>query len=175
MVTGGEDSTIKIWRDITEKLKLEEEEKVHSKMEAEQELQNLLQQKKYTKAIGLAIRLEQPFRALNMFKDLLMEEEALEKIDQIVKGLKEYQVESLLDFICDWNTNAKHSFASQTVLSIILKTRTPDELLGYPRIKEILEALLPYTERHFDRMNNLVQQTHFVNYTWESMKMSSID
>ena len=34
----------------------------------EQELQNLLQQKKYTKAIGLAIRLEQPFRALNMFK-----------------------------------------------------------------------------------------------------------
>ncbi|XP_066919285.1 transducin beta-like protein 3 isoform X2 [Clytia hemisphaerica] len=175
MVTGGEDSTIKIWMDITEKLKLEEEEKVHSKMEAEQELQNLLQQKKYTKAIGLAIRLEQPFRALNMFKDLLMEEEALEKIDQIVKGLKEYQVESLLDFICDWNTNAKHSFASQTVLSIILKTRTPDELLGYPRIKEILEALLPYTERHFDRMNNLVQQTHFVNYTWESMKMSSIE
>ena len=25
-----------------------------------------------------------------------------------------YSLESLLGFICDWNTNAKHSFASQT-------------------------------------------------------------
>lgn len=93
---------------------------------SEQELNNLLQQKKYTKAIGLAIRLEQPFRALKMFKgqiqnifryqfyffinqcyfiilqhfclDLLLEASALEKITQIVEKLNDYQV-GRLDFI----------------------------------------------------------------------------
>ena len=38
----------------------------------EQELANLLLQKKYLKAIGLAITLEQPFRVLNIMKGMFL-------------------------------------------------------------------------------------------------------
>jgi len=38
----------------------------------EQELSNLIQQKKYLKAIGLAITLEQPHRLLNILKGMIL-------------------------------------------------------------------------------------------------------
>ena len=37
----------------------------------EQELQNLLHHKKYLKALGLAISLDQPFRVLSVIKGML--------------------------------------------------------------------------------------------------------
>lgn len=170
IISGGSDSTVKIWKDVTEKLMVEEEEKANLKLENEQELSNLIQNKQFEKAIGLALRLEQPFRVLGIFKDIL-DKDALQ-IQDIISQLDNEQLSKLLSFVCHWNTNSKHASVSQFVLSAVLKEKGADELLEFTNIKEIIESLLPYTERHYERISQLVQQSLFVTYTWESMKLS---
>ncbi|CAB4012315.1 Transducin beta 3 [Paramuricea clavata] len=172
MLTGGVDSVLNIWKDVTE----EEEETarmaVEDQLMKEQELSNLLQRKQFTKAISLALTLEQPLRTLNVIKDILFEEQGEEELARTLKDLRDDQIDVLLKFLCDWNTNAKHSRVSQLVLSLILKQHSPTWLTERPEIKERIEALLPYTERHMERMNRLLQQSMFLEYTWQSMKLA---
>lgn len=173
MLTGGVDSVLNIWKDVTE----EEEETariaVEDQLMKEQELSNLLQRKQFTKAISLALTLEQPLRTLNVIKDILFEEQGEEELARTLKDLRDDQIDVLLKFLCDWNTNAKHSRVSQLVLSLILKQHSPTWLTERPEIKERIEALLPYTERHMERMNRLLQQSMFLEYTWQSMKLET--
>lgn len=174
IVSGGADSTVKFWKDITEQTVKEEEEKQTTLVLREQSLHNLLQEKKFDKAIGLATTMNQPFTVLNIFKDMLYQTNKEVLLENVIRNLQGDQIETLLTFICDWNTSAKHSYASQTVLMHILKLKTPDELLELSNMKETIESMLPYTERHCKRVNRLLQQSMFVDYTSESMKLSSI-
>ncbi|XP_057308585.1 transducin beta-like protein 3 [Hydractinia symbiolongicarpus] len=174
IVSGGADSTVKFWKDITEQTVKEEEEKQTTLVLREQTLRNLLQEKKFDKAIGLATTMNQPFTVLNIFKDMLYQTNKEVLLGNVIRNLQGDQIETLLTFICDWNTSAKHSYASQTVLMHILKLKTPNELLELSNMKETIESMLPYTERHCKRVNQLLQQSMFVDYTLESMKLSSI-
>lgn len=173
MVSGGADSVLNIWKDVTE----EEEEQLRISTEEqlikEQELLNLLHRKQFAKAVALALTLEQPLRTLNVLKDILVEENGKEELSKTLRDLRDDQVDIILRFLCNWNTNAKHSHVSQTVLSMILKQHSPTWLTDRPEMRERIEALLPYTERHFERMNRLLQQSMFVDYTWDAMKLSS--
>ncbi|XP_031561382.1 transducin beta-like protein 3 isoform X2 [Actinia tenebrosa] len=173
LLSGGADSVINIWKDVT----LEEQQQAHEESEKtilmEQELSNLLYDKKYIDAVGLAITLDQPWRVLKIFKDMLLSQEGREQLEHTIKALREDQIDAVVRYIVDWNTNAKNTHTSQTVLSIILKSKSPYDLMERPNIKETIEAILPYTERHMRRMNRLLQQSEFLEYTWQRMKLSS--
>ncbi|XP_028405987.1 transducin beta-like protein 3 [Dendronephthya gigantea] len=173
MLSGGVDSVLNIWKDVTE----EEEETarmaVEDQLMKEQELSNLLQRKHFTKAISLALTLEQPLRTLNVIKEILFEDQGQDELSRTLQNLKDYQIDALLKFLCDWNTNAKHSRVSQLVLSMILKQHPPNWLVERPEMRERIQALLPYTERHLERMNRLLQQSMFLEYTWQSMKLGT--
>eukprot|EP00112_Aurelia_sp_Birch-Aquarium-sp1_P018301 Seg435.11 transcript_id=Seg435.11/GoldUCD/mRNA.D3Y31 product="Transducin beta-like protein 3" protein_id=Seg435.11/GoldUCD/D3Y31 len=173
LVTGGSDSVLNLWKDVTEEEKLMEEAKNDELILKDQELSNLLGEKKYIKAIGLAITLDRPFRVLSIIKELLEKANGEHEIEKVIEGLREDQIDSLLKLMRNWNTNAKHCRATQTVLSIVLKTKSPDDLANLSNMKESVEALLPYTERHFNRLNRLLQQSTFLDYTWQSMKLTT--
>ena len=68
VATGSGDSNITIWRDTTEEKTIKKAEEEEKRIEDEQLLSNLLLKGKYKKALGLAIRLDQPFRALSIIK-----------------------------------------------------------------------------------------------------------
>ena len=173
MLTGGVDSVLNIWKDVTEEDEQTARMAIEDQLMKEQELSNLLQRKQFTKAISLALTLEQPLRTLNVIKEILFEEKGEEQLSKTLQNLRDDQIDVLLKFLCDWNTNAKHSRASQLVLSLILKQHSPKWLVERPEMKERIEALLPYTERHLERMNRLLQQSMFLEYTWQSMKLES--
>jgi len=175
LVSGGADSTIKFWRDITDETVAKQLKEEEVKMEREQEMSNLIQMKQFDKAVELALMLNHPRRAFKVFQQILNDASGTSILEDVVTRLENSYLQSLLDYLCEWNTNARNSFASQSILSIVLRMRSYDELLDLPRAKEIIEALLPYTERHYDRVNRLVQQSMFVNYSWECMKLSSFD
>ncbi|XP_022093609.1 transducin beta-like protein 3 isoform X2 [Acanthaster planci] len=173
LVSGGADSNIFIWKDITEIEQEEEMEKEEDQILKEQELSNLLHEKKYLKAIGLAITLNQPFRVLTIMKNLLDESDGEKKLEKTMKRMRQDQIESVLGFCKHWNTNSKHCHTAQTVIAVILRHVTPDDLMTFSTMQETLEGLIPYTERHFERMNRLLQQAMFVEYTWQRMRRAT--
>lgn len=82
-------------------------------------------------------------------------------------------------------------FFSYSVLSHVLKSHTLEQLMKFGGLHSILEGLIPYTERHFQRLSRLLQvylciECHyiftgnntlfaqlsmFVDYTWQCMKL----
>ncbi|CAG8602427.1 5535_t:CDS:2 [Racocetra fulgida] len=143
VVSGGADSLINLWEDCTieemEKRVREEEEQILK----EQDLANYLLKKDYKNAISLAMSLNQPFRLLNLFTEILdnrAEDTSItgsESIDKIIATLSKEDIEKMLIYIRDWNTNAKYFRTAQTILHAILKTFSSDELLEINGIKEV--------------------------------------
>ncbi|XP_066291530.1 transducin beta-like protein 3 [Branchiostoma lanceolatum] len=173
VVSGAADSNIIMWKDVTEEEEQEEKTKTEELILKEQELSNLIHEGRFLKAIGLAITLEQPYRVLTIVTDILKNPEGKSQLEKTLKKLREDQIDSVLKFVVQWNTNSRNCHQAQAVLSIILKNFPPDQLAQFPSIKTAIEGLVPYTERHFQRLNRLQQQAMFVEYTWQQMRTAT--
>ncbi|KAK7940314.1 hypothetical protein WMY93_003640 [Mugilogobius chulae] len=171
MVTGSADSTITVWQDVTEVELAEEQAKQEDQILKQQELSNLLHEKKYLKALGLAISLDQPHTVLMVIRAIWQAEKSKELLEKTVLKLRPDQKESLLRYCVVWNTNARNCLPAQAVLQILLTHLPPLELLQFQGTRAHLEGLIPYTERHMQRIGNLMQSSMFLNYMWQKMRV----
>ncbi|GCB65610.1 hypothetical protein scyTo_0013479, partial [Scyliorhinus torazame] len=171
VVTGATDSCIVIWKDVTEIELAEEQAKQEEQILKQQELSNLLHEKKYVKALGLAISLNQPQTVLTVIKAILGESNGQVRLESTILKLRQDQKESVLKFCIIWNTNSKNCHEAQSIIQILLRNETPEQLLQYNGIKAALEGLIPYTERHFQRLSRLFQASMFLDYMWQSMRL----
>uniref|UniRef100_A0A3Q3W174 U3 small nucleolar RNA-associated protein 13 C-terminal domain-containing protein n=1 Tax=Mola mola TaxID=94237 RepID=A0A3Q3W174_MOLML len=80
--------------------------------------------------------------------------------------------ESLLQYCAVWNTNARNCQDAQVVLQVLLTHVPPEELLQYQGARNHLEGLIPYTERHMQRIGRLLQASMFLNYMWQKMRVA---
>lgn len=172
MVTGSADSNITVWLDVTEVELAEEQAKQEDQILKQQELSNLLHEKKYLKALGLAISLDQPHTVLTVIKAIRQGEESRELLEKTVLKLRVDQKESLLRYCVIWNTNARNCQDAQAVLQVLLTHLPPEELLQYQGARTHLEGLIPYTERHMQRIGRLLQASMFLNYMWQKMRVA---
>lgn len=167
IITGGSDSKLVKLKDVTserqEKMAKEREELVLQ----EQELVNLLKDKKLIKALKLALRMERPLHVLKIVKEVL--KGGSNKLCETLKEINQTQKESLLKFAAEWNTNNKNCHAAQLVFNIL----APEIISGnlkMPALVSFVEGALPYTERHFERLTNLLQDLNFITYTVNCMQ-----
>ncbi|GAB6032629.1 Transducin (beta)-like 3 [Chamberlinius hualienensis] len=174
-ISGGGDSNIIIWKDVSEIEKEEEMKKREDLILQEQELSNLIQKKDYFKALALTLTMEQPFRALNIITEILYLPDGEVTFLKTFEQFRPDQIDCILRFAVSWNQNSKHCKEAQTVVNLVLKTMTTEELLALPNIRSNLEGLIPYTERHCQRTDRLLQQATFIDYTWRKMKMACED
>ncbi|XP_076046219.1 transducin beta-like protein 3 [Oratosquilla oratoria] len=162
IISGAEDSTLVLWKDVTQ----EEREKVFEKAAAEakeeQTLANLIQDKKWTEALGLAIQMNRPMCALTTLKTILNDEP--NQLPPVVQNLRDDQLSALLRYMAQWNTKTKNSREAQTILNILLRNRLPEELEALDGWKEAVEGLLPYTERHYKRTMALHRAGSILQY-----------
>eukprot|EP01117_Protostelium_nocturnum_P020075 TRINITY_DN887_c0_g2_i1.p1 TRINITY_DN887_c0_g2~~TRINITY_DN887_c0_g2_i1.p1 ORF type:complete len:845 (-),score=185.07 TRINITY_DN887_c0_g2_i1:138-2672(-) len=180
-ISGGADSKIHVWNDISVQ---EQEEKIRMTEEIllkQQELNNYLVSKDYKKAIKLAFALDQPNRIFSIFEEIVNDSEAsiiesnptfqqkLSCMESIVTGFGISQLAKCLEYIRDWNTNAKKSLLAQGLLNVILTKIPVSKLQKVSHFKEIVEGLLPYTERHFQRSQTLLQKSYLIDYTLQRM------
>ncbi|XP_037544273.1 transducin beta-like protein 3 [Nematolebias whitei] len=172
MVTGSADSNITVWEDVTEVELAEEQAKQEDQILKQQELSNLLHEKKYLKALGLAISLDQPHTVLTVIKAIRQGEGSHELLEKTVLKLRVDQRESLLRYCVVWNTNARNCQDAQAVLQVLLTHLPPEELLQYQGARAHLEGLIPYTERHMERIGRLLQASMFLNYMWQKMRVT---
>lgn len=167
-VTAGTDGRIVIWKDVSEERRMEEESKVKKQMQEEQTLSNLLEQDRLQEALEFALGLARPYCALKVIDKLSDRDElmsALTKLDM-------QRVQTLLDFVTQWNTNSRTSLASQSVLNCLLRIIPPEELLRLPNIRSTVESLIPYTKRHMERLNKARQDVSLLNFTWNQMRLN---
>lgn len=171
-ITGGSDSKLVKLKDVTiekrEKMAKEREEMILQ----EQELINLLHDKKMVKALKLAIRMNRPLHVLKIVNEVL--KGGNEKLRETLKEINNTQKESLLRFATEWNTNNKNCHAAQLVFNIL----APEVIAGslrVPALASFIEGALPYTERHFERLTNLMQDLNLITYTVNCMQPHAVE
>ena len=121
-------------------------------------------------------------------------------VDEVIRTLGGSDLAKLLRFVRDWNTNAKTSTVAQKVLLTIVKLRSADEIIqafsdetderifaeggeassqppttGRTALKELVDALIPYSERHLSRIEKLVQDSYVVDYILGEMDDGMFD
>uniref|UniRef100_A0A1L8DGY2 Putative wd40-repeat-containing subunit of the 18s rrna processing complex n=1 Tax=Nyssomyia neivai TaxID=330878 RepID=A0A1L8DGY2_9DIPT len=165
--SGGSDSRLLQWKDVTEEKKTEERQKVQETVLQEQELNNLLHQRKYLKALQIAIRLEKPQMTLKIVKSII--EAQVEGLEGTIDGLNDMDKETLLNHATKWNTNSKNCRPAQLVVNILLKNMLAGSFRPSGAAK-LVETLLPYTDRHLRRVTEYMKDLNFVEYTLKSMQ-----
>ncbi|RPD82176.1 WD40 repeat-like protein [Lentinus tigrinus ALCF2SS1-7] len=117
-------------------------------------------------------------------------------VDEVLRTLPGADLARLLRYVRDWNANARTSVVAQRVLHAIVKLRpaedlarafdeeaalnvvvaggtegavAPSEGRGATALKEIVDALIPYTERHLTRMEKLLQDSYVVEHLLSEM------
>ncbi|KAF8360412.1 hypothetical protein PRIPAC_87335 [Pristionchus pacificus] len=168
-VTAGSDGRILVWEDATELLQKEEMERQMKHQKEVQTLDNLMADERYKDALKYALGLDRPHCALKVVIFLTEKGE----LGEAILDLEKNELLVLLQFTVKWNTNTKNSHAAQMVLQSILLQTAPESLLEIPGIGGILAELLPYTKRHYDRLNKSRQDVSLLNFYWKQMRVAN--
>jgi len=198
VLTGGSDSVLCVWNDVSAQDIEEAEATRETFVLQEQQLNNLVRQRHWRKAIRMALVLEQPRKCLSIVQDLLLQEanQKAEKPDEEVPLSAELPalmtdlaaeppadapepaegeltndalLTRLLLYIRDWNTHARSAHVAQTLLSHILRTVPPARLLANRTLLQQQTALTLYAERHFARIDKLLTKSFLMDHMLASM------
>ncbi|KIW72018.1 hypothetical protein PV04_00242 [Phialophora macrospora] len=116
-------------------------------------------------------------------------------VDAVLAGLDRTQLFQMLEHVRDWNTNARTAPVAQRILHCVLKSypkstfvdmardkklvgaagggdgagRRGGRARGSAGMQELLRALEVYTERHFKRVEDLVDESYLIEYTLREM------
>ncbi|KAH9951002.1 WD40 repeat-like protein [Amylocystis lapponica] len=111
-------------------------------------------------------------------------------VDEVLRTLAPADLARLLRYVRDWNATARTSGIAQRVLHAVLKLRAAEDIStafsddsalaavedstgalvkkgagsGATALKDWVEAMIPYTERHLTRMDRLLQESYVVDY-----------
>ncbi|KAJ0989940.1 hypothetical protein J5N97_008296 [Dioscorea zingiberensis] len=171
LATGGTDATVNLWHDCTA---ADKEEAFHKEEEAilrGQELENAVSDSDYAKAIQLAFELRRPHKLFDLFSELFRIGGDGEPIGKAISTLGKEELRLLLEYIREWNTKPKLCHVAQFVLQRFFRIFPPEEILEIKGIGELIEGILPYSKRHFTRMDRLVRSTFLLDYTLSQMSV----
>lgn len=167
IVTGGSDSILARWKDVTEEKKLEkakENEKLALQL---QQLSNYMHDDQLLKALKLALELDRPQQVLNIIKSLIRKQDT--HLSDTIYQLPTEQKESLMKVATAWNTNSRNCQPAQLVLNILINDVQSGNFKPVA-LRSTVEGALPYTERHFRRLTQLLEDLQFVKYTIDCMQ-----
>eukprot|EP01018_Ginkgo_biloba_P035898 Gb_13772 [translate_table: standard] len=171
LASGGSDSLVNLWHDCTaadeEEALLKEEEGTMK----DQDLANALADTDYVKAIQLAFELQRPYKLLNVFTELYSKGHAEDQIHKAIHALGKEQLRLLLEYVREWNTKPKFCHVAQFVLFHLFSVLPPTEIIELRGIRELMEGLIPYAQRHYSRIDRLLRSTFLLDYTLSSMSV----
>lgn len=179
--TAGADSVVNFWRDCTEEV-LEAQRAEHDrKILRKHELDAHIRNGEYRKALDAAFALGHPRQVLQIL-DALRENKSggegftEDPLVEVVASLSEDNLRTLFTYVVDWNTSVKHAATAQAVLNAVFHTYSfarLKEVLRPAALKQALEALIPYTQRHMAHCDTLLQRSRIIDYTYATF--SSLD
>ncbi|CAD7012185.1 transducin beta-like protein 3 [Ceratitis capitata] len=163
--SGGADSKLIQWQDVTTICRNEEIEKRAELAQQEQTLQSLLHQRQnLKKAFMLALRLGKPKTTYNIISDYVCQRDT-EPVRELVRALNSDQRVTLMEHTKAWTTNSRHCKIANLVLHYLLSDciAAPAEH-GVPGMRNVVEVLTPYLQRHHRRVNELTKELMFLEF-----------
>lgn len=162
-----------MWKNITDEVREKEDLKTKDSIESEQNLANMMQRKNWVKALKIAIRLGHPLRCLNILKEILLEKGSVSGLVESLTELRQDQLLELFNYAVHWNTNSKHYIVAQCVVRAIFETIPYEEVSQLTDFRAKLEKMVPYAERHSERLVRLQQFSTFADFVYEHVKLPS--
>ncbi|KAJ8762065.1 hypothetical protein K2173_006667 [Erythroxylum novogranatense] len=169
--TGGGDAVVNLWYDSTALCKEEAFRKEEEKVLRGQELENAVLDADYVKAVQLAFELRRPHKLFELFAECCRKKDMDKQIAKALHALGKEELHVFFEYIREWNTKPKLCHVAQYLLFQIFKNFPPAEILEIRGIQELLEGLIPYSQRHFSRIDRLVRSTFLVDYTLNGMSV----
>merc|ERR1712150_47716 len=102
-------------------------------------------------------------------KDLSKGTQSLETLQSHIKGWQISRVSQVLRYCRDWNTRARNSHVAMLTIKAIVTTIPAARLASVEGLPEILSGIVPYAERHFQRIDKLHASSYFIDFTLHSM------
>lgn len=177
-VTAGSDAVVCVWEDCTAEVEEGKKAEMDSRALQEQKLESQLRTGKFSQALETAFALNHPRHVLQILKSIIdsagptvgdegeEEGEKVPTLHELVGKMTKEHLRLLVGFAVDWNTTVKHCDTAQLVLNAIFRSVGPTKLKeAVPNLKQILEALIPYTERHLKHADHLLQRSRILDYT----------
>jgi U3 small nucleolar RNA-associated protein 13 len=185
LISGGGDSVITFWQDTTSATLEAATTAETERVELDQKLQNYAYAGNYREAIVLALQMDQPARLLSLFKSVTETEmpdqdslSGLNSVDNVLASLADEQLYKLLLRLRDWNTNVRTAPVAQKILWVVVKSYSASRLAALrPQgkvgakgsLKDILDAVRVYSERHYKRVEELVDESYLLDFTLREM------
>jgi U3 small nucleolar RNA-associated protein 13 len=95
---------------------------------------------------------------------LLFDQNWSKKLDSYLLAVNENERKQLLVFLKEWNTNSRHCYLCQLCFNAFLRLFPMKKLLLINEFKEFLSGFHAYTERHYQRINRLLQSSYYISY-----------
>ncbi|KAF2730412.1 small nucleolar ribonucleoprotein complex subunit [Polyplosphaeria fusca] len=185
LVSGGGDSVITFWEDTTSATLEAATTAETERVELDQRLQNFAYAGNYREAITLALQMDQPGRLFTLFKTVVETEApdhdsmcGLKAVDEVIAHLGDEQLYKLLLRLRDWNTNVRSAPVAQKILWTVVKSYPASRLASLKpagkigakgSLKDILDVIKAYSERHYRRVEELVDESYLLDFTLREM------
>ena len=138
-----------------------------------------LKKRDFKSALIVALDLDQSFKCLEIFTILSKNPTSSDSVsgdkalDGFLTNLQETPIIllRLLKFILQYTTSPKHTATIQPILSHLLSTIPPHVFtteLGKEG-KEVMEGILVYSKRHYERVTALIRDTYLIDHLLERM------
>jgi U3 small nucleolar RNA-associated protein 13 len=185
LVSGGGDSVITFWQDTTSATLEAATTAETERVELDQKLQNYAYAGNYREAIVLALQMDQPGRLFSLFKSVVETEKpdegsmtGLNTVDEVLGSLADEQLYKLLLRLRDWNTNVRTAPVAQKILWTVVKSYPASRIAGLRpggkvgtkgSLKDVLDGIKVYSERHYKRVEELVDESYLLDFTLREM------
>lgn len=171
LVTADADGYISLWTDNSEEVAAERERQQREKIESEQQLSNFVRNNDWSNAFLLALTLEHLMRLYNVVKGLIAEGKddlavGSAQLEATMRSLDTAQKAVLLKKVRDWNINFKQFEIAQKVLAVMVDSLD----LENADVRRSVEQIVPYNERHIQRVDGLLEQTYVLDYVVHEME-----
>jgi U3 small nucleolar RNA-associated protein 13 len=181
IVTGGADSQLVVWGDTTQEVVQIKQAEAETNIILNQKLDNHLRRKEFDQALDLALQRERPQMALKILTSIVETdfENGGNGLGVLIRIVKEWSMERLtqvLRYCREWNTRARNSHIALIVVKAILSSFPVHKLAAEEGVAEVIAGIIPYSERHFERLSRLYANSFVIDFILTSMgALDSVD
>lgn len=179
ILSGGSDARLVLWKDVTAEVENERLEAEEKNLLLEQSLANDIRNKNYSKAFSTALSLGHTNKLITILSSVLdsdFEEgddsallasrvhSRVSRLNQYIEKLTDEELEKLIGYLVDWNTNARYSFVSQALIASLFSSIDLDRLQKLKKFVDAVPGLVAYSERHYQRLDRLHEATYLIEF-----------